>query len=147
MKTKYRFWSFETSQSAAAYLSRSLSLWGQIKADRKFWPKIYLQSKEILFKSLQRKCQKWNLGWTKREEFIIFIFIIWTKMSLLCLSNWMNQRTLTLGKRITELDFTKQENLLLFVCTETTESKPIRLETSHKYSDTSTYGECSLDVP
>ena len=68
-------------------------------------------------------------------------------MSLLVLSNWMNQRTLTLGKRITELDFTKQENLLLFVCTETTESKPIRLETSHKYSDTSTYGECSLDVP
>ena len=31
---------------------------------------------------------------------------------------------------LTESDLTKQENILLFLCTEATESEPIKLETS-----------------
>ena len=51
---------------------------------------------------------------------------------------WYTHNTLTVGGRITVglvsrltgLDLIKQENMLLFVCSETTESKPVKLETS-----------------
>ena len=54
------------------------------------------------------------------------------------------QRTLTIGGRIsvlvvsslTGLDLTKHENMLLFVCTETTEPKPVKLKTSPTFLDT-----------
>ena len=50
----------------------------------------------------------------------------------------LNQRTLTVGKRITvrlvfslkRLDLTKEENMLFFACSEATESKLVKLETS-----------------
>ena len=53
-------------------------------------------------------------------------------------TNQSNQRTFTVGGRITvwlvssstELGVTKQENKLLFACTKTTESKPVKLDTS-----------------
>ena len=59
---------------------------------------------------------------------------------------------LTIGERIAvqlvsrfiRLDLTRQENVVLFVCIETTESKPVKQESSSTYSDTTTYGECSL---
>ena len=38
-------------------------------------------------------------------------------------------------------DLTKQENMLHFVCTETTESKPVK----QWYNDNSSYAECSLE--
>ena len=61
------------------------------------------------------------------------------------------QGTLTTGGMITkrllssltELDLTKQENMLLFVCSETTESKP-RQTGDQAYSETSPYVECTL---
>ena len=48
------------------------------------------------------------------------------------------QRTLAIGGRITAgqvsslngLDLTKQENVLFFTCTETTESEPVKLDTA-----------------
>ena len=39
---------------------------------------------------------------------------------------------------LTRLELTKHENMLLFVCTETTESKPLKLETSVQSYKTST---------
>ena len=50
----------------------------------------------------------------------------------------LGQRTLTVGERITvqllskltRLDVTIKEKMLLFVCIETTESKPVKQETS-----------------
>ena len=54
----------------------------------------------------------------------------------------MNQRTLTIRKnitvclvcRFTRLDLTKQENMLLFLCSEAVESKLVKLETSRTVS-------------
>ena len=43
----------------------------------------------------------------------------------------------------TGLDLSKLENTLLFQCTETTESKPVKVETG-PYSDSYFYKECFL---
>ena len=40
----------------------------------------------------------------------------------------------------------RQENMLAIVCTETTQSKPIKPETSRTYSVTSSNGESSLPL-
>ena len=45
------------------------------------------------------------------------------------------------GLQFNLIRFYKKECMLVFVCTETTESKPVKKETSC----TSPYGECSLD--
>ena len=41
------------------------------------------------------------------------------------------------GLSLTRLDLTKQEMILLFVCSEVVESNPCKLETRHTYSDPS----------
>ena len=45
---------------------------------------------------------------------------------------------------LTGLELTKQENILLFACTEFIESKPVKVETSSRVILPPTYSECSL---
>ena len=60
-------------------------------------------------------------------------FLLFLSLSL-CLLRMNGQRTLAVGERITVklvylltgLDLTTHESMLLFVCTETTESKPVK---------------------
>ena len=53
----------------------------------------------------------------------------------------LDQRTLTLGselfhcKAYLQFNLTKQENMLVFVSTETTESKPVKLEMETSYTE------------
>ena len=45
---------------------------------------------------------------------------------------WVGSTVLLVSRSLTGLDLTKQENMLLcVVCTETTESKPVKLEIRH----------------
>ena len=55
--------------------------------------------------------------------------------------------TVWLVLRLTRLDHNKQENMLLFVCSKATESKPVKLETGRTVilPLINYLSECSLD--
>ena len=75
---------------------------------------------------------------TKHIVFLKLKFEEWLCRLSDCLKGKIGQRTLTIGEgslygcvsRLTVLDLAKQENMLSFEWTETTESKPVKQETS-----------------
>ena len=65
---------------------------------------------------------------------------------IICLSAELNvggRITVRLVSILTLLDLTKQENIMLFVCAETTQCKPVKQETSCTVI-LPIYGQCSL---